>query len=84
MQKASGADFDKQYMREMVKDHAKDVAEFRKAAQKVQDSDLKGWVTKTLPVLEEHLQLARTAAQTLGVDVKKAEDEGRQAAEKGK
>jgi putative membrane protein len=84
LQKASGADFDKQYMREMVKDHTKDVAEFRKAGQEVQDPDLKGWVTKTQPVLEEHLQLARTTAQTLGVDVKKAEEEGRQAAEKGK
>jgi putative membrane protein len=82
LQKASGADFDKQYMREMVKDHAEDVAKFRQASDKLQDPDLKGWTTKTLPVLEEHLQLARTTAQKLGVDVKKAEEEGRKEAEK--
>ena len=32
--KASGPEFDKKYMTEMVKDHKKDVAEFQKAAKK--------------------------------------------------
>ena len=55
----SGAAFDKAYMAHMVEDHEKDVAEFRKALQNVQDPDLKAWVEKTLPTLEEHLRLAK-------------------------
>jgi putative membrane protein len=78
----SGADFDRQYMREMVKDHAKDVQQFRNATQSVKDPDLNAWATKTLPVLEKHLQKALTTAQKLGIDVKKAEEEGRQEAQK--
>jgi putative membrane protein len=76
LSKKSGADFDKAYMQEMVKDHAADVAEFRKASQEVKDPDLKGWADKTLPALEKHLQAAKDTAQKVGVDVDKAEKAG--------
>ena len=66
----SGADFDKQYMQAMVKDHIKDVADFKKATTKVKDPDLNAWTVKTLPVLEQHLQQAKEIAQKLGVQVK--------------
>jgi len=55
----SGADFDKMYMQHMVEDHEKDVAEFEKASTSAQDSDVKGWAGKTLPTLQQHLQLAK-------------------------
>ena len=61
----SGADFDKQYMKHMVEDHEKDVAEFEKASTTGQDSDLKAWAAKTLPTLKEHLQLAKTISSKL-------------------
>lgn len=80
----TGADFDKKYMNEMVKDHAEDVATFKKAGQAAIDQDLKSWIEKTLPVLEQHLEQAKTTAQKLGVDVSKAEREGRKEAEKKK
>lgn len=54
-----GADFDKQYMREMVKDHEKDVAAFQKESQKGKDGDLTTWTKQTLPTLEMHLKMAR-------------------------
>ncbi len=57
--KKSGKDLDKAYMNEMVKDHEKDVSEFKKASTEVKDLDLKNWVTKTLPTLEEHLRMAK-------------------------
>ena len=63
----SGAEFDKKYAKEMVKDHEKDVAKFKKASGKVKDSELKAWVDKTLPVLEQHLQHAKDMAKKLGV-----------------
>lgn len=59
LSKKSGKDLDKSYMNEMVKDHEKDVSEFKKASTEVQDADLKNWVTKTLPTLEEHLRMAK-------------------------
>lgn len=58
MQKLSGAEFDRAYMKDMLADHKKDVAEFRKQAKSAKDQDLKGFASRTLPTLEEHLQLA--------------------------
>jgi putative membrane protein len=72
LEKLSGAYFDQQYMQEMVKDHTKDVAEFRNAGKTLKDPDLKAWAEKTLPVLESHLEQARGVAQKVGVDVNKA------------
>jgi putative membrane protein len=57
--KLSGPDFDKKYLKMMVKDHEKDVKEFQKATKKVKDADLNAWAAKTLPTLEQHLQQAK-------------------------
>jgi len=60
LQKKQGADFDKAYMDHMVKDHKKDVSEFKKEASSGKDADIKAFAAKTLPTLEEHLQLAES------------------------
>ena len=57
--KLNGADFDRAYMKEMVKDHDKDVKAFRKEADSGKDSDVKAWASKTLPTLQEHQQQAK-------------------------
>jgi len=57
----SGAAFDRAYMKDMVSDHEKDVAEFRKEANNGSDPDLKQWAATTLPTLEEHLKMAKEA-----------------------
>ena len=59
LSKKSGKDFDKAYMADMVKDHEEDVAEFQKQSKSAQDPDLKAWVTKTLPTLQDHLRMAK-------------------------
>ncbi len=59
LSKLSGAEFDKAYMKEMRKDHKKDVSEFEEAAKEVKDPELKGYVEKTLPVLKEHFAMAK-------------------------
>jgi putative membrane protein len=59
MSKKKGKDFDKAYMADMVKDHEEDVAEFQKQSSSAQDPDLKNWVTKTLPTLQDHLKMAK-------------------------
>jgi putative membrane protein len=60
MEKLSGAQFDRAYMSEMVADHKKDVAEFRKQSTSGKDSDLKAFAAKTLPTLEDHLKMAQS------------------------
>lgn len=53
--KKSGKDFDKAYVDAMVDDHKKDVKAFQDAIKTLKDSDLKAFATKTLPVLQMHL-----------------------------
>lgn len=65
LSKKSGKDFDKSYMNDMVKDHEKDVKEFEKASKDVQDPDLKSWASKTLPVIQDHLRMAKQIASKL-------------------
>jgi putative membrane protein len=62
LSKTSGKDFDKAYIDDMVKDHEKDVAEFQKESTAAQDPDLKAWVSKTLPTLQDHLKQAKEVA----------------------
>lgn len=56
----SGAEFDRAYAKMMLKDHEKDVKEFERQSTKSGDPELRAFVTKTLPTLQEHLQIART------------------------
>jgi putative membrane protein len=58
LSKLTGKEFDRAYMEDMVKDHREDVAEFKKEANSGKDSEVKGFASKTLPTLEEHLKLA--------------------------
>ncbi len=64
--KMSGADFDKEYMSAMVKDHEEDVKEFETQGKEGNDPDIKAFAAKTLPKLQEHLKMAQTAAQKVG------------------
>jgi putative membrane protein len=55
----SGADFDRAYSKMMLSDHNKDVKEFEKQSTKGADPDIKAFASKTLPTLQEHLQMAK-------------------------
>jgi len=54
----SGEDFDRAYGRMMLTDHRKDVSEFEKQSTRGTDADLKAFASRTLPTLQEHLQMA--------------------------
>ena len=61
----SGAEFDKAYMQHMVPDHEKDVADFDKASTTATDADVKAFAQKTLPVLQDHLRMAKEVSSKL-------------------
>ncbi len=63
----SGESFDKAYIAYMVKDHQKDVREFKAEEASTQDPTLKTTVAQGLTVIEGHLQMAETLAKTNGV-----------------
>jgi putative membrane protein len=56
----SGTEFDKAFMKQMVKDHEAAVKLFSREAEKGDDADTKAFAAKTLPTLQNHLQMART------------------------
>jgi putative membrane protein len=66
LQKLHGVAFDKAYMKDMVSDHEKDVAEFKTHEKTAKDADLKQWVSSTLPTLEDHLAQAKKVASGMG------------------
>jgi putative membrane protein len=57
MSALSGEAFDRAYVKMMVKDHKKDVAEFQMESMRGADADIKSFATRTLPTLQEHLQM---------------------------
>lgn len=59
LQNKNGADLDEAYMQMMVQDHQKDIAEFEKTSNTATDTDLKGFATRTLPLLRMHLDSAQ-------------------------
>ena len=61
----SGAEFDKAYMQHMVPDHEKTIAEFDRASTTATDADVKAFAGKTLPVLRQHLQMAKDVSSKL-------------------
>jgi putative membrane protein len=68
LSKMSGEQFDRAYMKHMVEDHQKDVAEFKKASTTATDSSVKQFATDTLPVLQKHLQDAQDVNKKVGGD----------------
>ena len=65
LSKLSGDEFDKAYMSDMLSDHKKDVAAFRKESTEGKDLLVKEFATKTLPTLEDHLKEAESISPKL-------------------
>lgn len=61
LEKLNGAAFDKAFATEAVREHHKDIAEFKRAQSSTKNPDVKNYAAQTLPKLQEHLQLAQTA-----------------------
>lgn len=70
LSKLSGPAFDRAYMKYMVTDHTKDVAEFKKQANTGSDPDIKGFASNTLTTIEDHLKMAKDINAKLGTQSK--------------
>ncbi|MEH2171225.1 MAG: DUF4142 domain-containing protein [Nostoc sp.] len=60
LSKLYGANFDRQYLNQMLQDHEKDVSAFQTEAQQGQDADVKAFAAEKLPTLQSHLQQVRS------------------------
>jgi len=61
MQKMNDADFDKEYINAMVKDHEKDLAAFQAEAKNGSDPEVKEFASKTSEVIKKHLAMVKEA-----------------------
>jgi len=66
MGKLSGADFDKAYIKDQLKDHKDDVKKFQDEAKNGTLPGVKEFATKTLPTLEQHLQMVKDLQKSGG------------------
>ena len=55
-----GRDWDKKWADKMVDDHEKVINRFEDAQDDVKDPEMEGMITKTLPTLRSHLEMAKT------------------------
>lgn len=81
--KATGPEFDREFVRNVgIKEHEKDIKAFQKAAKDVKDPQLKAWIDKTLPVLQQHLAAAQNlpAAGNKAAQATQSSDQGRMGA----
>ena len=60
-QNLGSADFDRTYLKLLEETHKRDVADFERATKSSDDSELKGWASKSLPTLKQHLAMVQSA-----------------------
>jgi len=59
LSKLSGADFDRAYIKDQLKDHQKDVKDFQDEAQSGTDPNVRTVAAKLLPTLQQHLDTVK-------------------------
>jgi predicted outer membrane protein len=60
LSKLSGREFDRAFAQHAVEDHEKAAALFQEAATNAQDQQVKQFAAQTLPILQEHLEMAKS------------------------
>ena len=65
----SGDAFDQEYITDMVKDHRKDLHEFRREEAATSNPDLKQAVSQAEQVISQHLSMIQGIAQQKGIQV---------------
>lgn len=68
LEKLSGAEFDKEFATVALRQHADTLDMFQKEAQKGENSATKGYAQNLLPSLQQHLDMAKDVAKSVGVE----------------
>lgn len=65
LSKASGSDFDREFVERMVDDHEKDIKLFEKAANNAKDPEIRQFASSTLDHLRQHLTQVQQLQQSI-------------------
>ena len=65
LQKETGGNFDRDYMRDMVKDHESDIKDYQKQARDAKDPEVKAYAEKAETVVQKHLDMAKQLDDTI-------------------
>jgi putative membrane protein len=76
LQKADGSEFDQQYGRIMDQSHKEAVQLFERGEKQVKDSELKSYISQTLPTLHQHHEQAASLPGAKGGTSRSAEAGG--------
>jgi putative membrane protein len=68
VERFSGAEFDRAYMRLMIQAHQNDVDQFRTQSQSARSAQVRTLASQTLPLLEQHRSLAVQVGAQVGAD----------------
>ena len=63
LSKLGGQEFDRAYVAHEVKDHQKTIAAFKKQSRTLKQSPVKQWAAGAIPVLKEHLIIAKSVSR---------------------
>lgn len=66
LMKKHGLEFDRSYIKLMVKDHKADIGEFEKAAKNANDPDIRAFAQKNVAMLQQHLDSAQRLDKRIG------------------
>jgi putative membrane protein len=65
LSKLSGADFDRAYAQDVVKDHQQDLQAFEREANRGGDAAIRGFASETVPRIQQHLEQAKEMLKTV-------------------
>jgi putative membrane protein len=65
LSKLSGAEFDRAYAQDMVKDHQQDLQAFQREANRGNDAAIRGFASQTVPMIQQHLEQAKEMLKTV-------------------
>jgi putative membrane protein len=68
LDRATGADFDRQYLSQQVTAHQDAISIFESASVNANDRDIRDFASATLPTLRDHLNMVQSHQRTLGID----------------
>lgn len=66
LRNVSDADFDREYMTVMVREHQRRLRSLEQFERGVRDAELRAWISRTVPTVREHEEMAREVAMRVG------------------